>query len=203
MDQPRPLADNGPPLPDASKRTVAIPIKIVNGALVTFEGQPLPALKDCIGDLLVPAFALKNQEDLGRLTAEKVRPLFQKGEMLLCRLGARHIPQNLVSKCRREKVPDSTADGAFIEIVLEEPLQIRTRGTKSPTLEPVKCRIPALAGVEPQSLNEAYRRISEVFEPTRRSAGGNVFLNIYYFVPERQQWRPLDELRSGLPFLPT
>jgi hypothetical protein len=33
---------------------------------VTYEGQPLAALTDCIGDLLVPAFALKNQEDLAR-----------------------------------------------------------------------------------------------------------------------------------------
>jgi hypothetical protein len=29
-------------------------------------------------------------------------------------------------------------------------------------------------------LTEAYRRISEAFEPTRRSAGGNVFLNVYH-----------------------
>ena len=30
------------------------------------------------------------------------------------------------------------------------------------------------------SLNEAYRRISEKFEPTRRSVGGNVFLNVFH-----------------------
>jgi hypothetical protein len=78
------------------------------------------SLKDCIGNVLVPAFALKNQDHLGRLIAEKLKPLFKKGETLLCRFGARHIPGNLVSQCRREKVPASTADGAFIEIVLED-----------------------------------------------------------------------------------
>ena len=36
-----------------------------------------------------------------------------------------------------------------------------------------------------ESLNEAYRRLSEVFEPTRRSAGGNVFLNVYHFDDDR------------------
>jgi hypothetical protein len=203
MDQAKPLAENGPPLPDASKRTVSIPIRVINGVVVSFEGKALPALKDCIGDLVVPAFALKNSEDLDRLTEEKLWPLFKEGETLLCRLGARHIPRNLVQKCRRERVPDSAADGAFVEIVLDEPLHMRTRGTKIATLEPVKCRIPVLKGVEPQSINEAYRRISEVFEPARRSAGGNVFLNVYYFAPKRQQWRPLDEVRGGLPFLPT
>jgi hypothetical protein len=38
------------------------------------------SLKDCI--VLVPAFALKNQDHLGRLIAEKLKPLFKKGETL-------------------------------------------------------------------------------------------------------------------------
>jgi hypothetical protein len=59
---------------------VSIPIRVINDVVVTFEGAPLPALKDCIGDLVVPAFALKDPEDLDRLTEEKLWPLFKEGE---------------------------------------------------------------------------------------------------------------------------
>ena len=36
-----------------------------------------------------------------------------------------------------------------------------------------------MPGVQPKSVNEAYRKISERYEPSRRSAGGNVFLSVY------------------------
>jgi len=52
------------------------------------------------------------------------------------------------------------------------------------------------------SLNEAYRRISETFEPRRRSVGGNVFRSCYYFNAERDQWRPIGELRGDMIFEP-
>jgi hypothetical protein len=90
-----------------------------------------------------------------------------------------------------------------VELVLDEPLNLRKRGSKSPRLEDVRCHVPALRDATYQSLNEAYRRISEVFEPTRRSAGGNVFLNVYYFDEDRSSWRPLGELRGDWIFQPT
>ena len=52
-----------------------------------------------------------------------------------------------------------------------------------------------------QSLNEAYRKISEVFEPARRSKGGNVFRSFYYRDTNHQQWRPIGELRGDVIFI--
>ena len=88
-----------------------------------------------------------------------------------------------------------------MEVLLTEPLYLRFRGTKKATLDPAQCVVPALGGLTADSLNEAYRRISEVFEPGRRSAGGNVFRSCYYFDPERDKWRPIGELRGDFIFV--
>ena len=58
----------------------------------------------------------------------------------------------------------------------------------------------ALEDLKAHSLNEAYRRISETFEPRRRSVGGNVFRSCYYFNAERDEWRPIGELRGDIDF---
>ena len=99
-------------------------------------------------------------------------------------------------------MPYAHIHSAFVEVVLDETLTLRKRGSKSPRLDDVRCHVPALPDASYQSLNEAYRRISEAFEPTRRSAGGNVFLNVYYFNEDRNSWRPLGELRGDLLFEP-
>jgi hypothetical protein len=58
---PSQLASNGPPRSNEQARTVSIWIRIVNGQLLEFGGGPLPILTDCVGDLIVPAFALTSR----------------------------------------------------------------------------------------------------------------------------------------------
>ena len=196
------LASHGRPTPDATWRTVSIPVRIVEGKIETFGKTDLPELADCVGDLVVPAFAVKNADDIEWLTRSRVRMLFDKDTTLLCRISGRLVPRELVKECRTEVVPDSGTLGAFVEVVLEEPLFLRSRGTKKATLDPAKCIVPTLDRLTASSLNEAYRRISEKFEPGRRSAGGNVFRSCYYFDEEWNQWRPIGELRGDIIFAP-
>lgn len=89
-----------------------------------------------------------------------------------------------------------------MEIVLDDRLLLITRGTKRAVLADASCVIPALGGLKASSLNEAYRRISERFEPERRSVGGNVFRSVYYFEPSTASWRPIGELRGDILFVP-
>lgn len=198
----RTLAPNSPPMPDAFAKTVSIPVHVRGGKIVSFGGGGLPDLEDCVGDLIVPAFAVKDPEALKYLSGEKVDEVLPKGAILLCRLGGRHVPAELLERCRFEHVPNWPEKAPFVELRLEEPLHLRWRGTKKAKLEPTMCTVPALENRHVESVNEAYRHVTEVFEPQRRSAGGNVFLNVYYFCDRRQEWRPLDEVRGGLPFLP-
>jgi hypothetical protein len=196
------LASQGPQFPDPMARTVSIPVRIEGGTIKEFDDKPLPELEDCIGELVVPAFAIKNQQDLERLTAPGETMLFEAGTPLLCRVSGRQVPNDMSPLCRVEPVPDSPVPGAFVEFLLEEPLYLCTHGTKRPTLKPARCIVPALKNLQAGSLNEAYRRISERFEPERRSVGGNVFRSVYYFEPAMDQWRPIGELRGDLIFVP-
>ncbi|MCS7263395.1 MAG: hypothetical protein NZ805_01025 [Armatimonadetes bacterium] len=85
----------------------------------------------------------------------------------------------------------------LVKVLLQEPLRLEMRGTSSPRLLDCRCHIPALEKHEKQfaaSLNEAYTRVSEVFEPTRRSHTGNIFLLCVVKLP--MGWLLLDNLRS-------
>ncbi len=194
------LASQGPPVPDFASRTVAITVSVENGKLVEFGTGTFPLLGDCIGELSVPAFAVLSIMDRERLTQAHERQLLDADTLLLCRVSGPQVPAELLPACRKEPVPDSGVQGAFVEILLQEPLFVVSRGTKKAALRPVRCVIPALSGVEVKSLNEAYRRISERFEPKRRSVGGNVFRSVYYFEPSLNQWRPIGELRGDIVF---
>jgi uncharacterized protein DUF3293 len=194
---PESLAENGPPLPDRSVRTVRVPIRIADGAVVLAWGTALPEMRDCSGDLIVPASAIRNAADLAILSADDWIPFLPAGATVLCKLGARHIPAGLLKLCQFALLPEAPHQrAAFVEIVLEKDLELRLRGTKPALLGDVPCKIPAMSGREAYSLNEAYRRISEKFEPTRRSAGGNVFLNVYYKTPETSSLVSLNSLRD-------
>jgi hypothetical protein len=183
-------------------RTVSIPIRVHGGTIQEFDGGSLPALGDCVGELIVPAFAVTDMEERERFTSFRERELFEAGTPLLCRVSGRQVPAALLPQCRVEPVPDSATPGAFVEIVLEEPLRLITRGTKRAVLANAACVIPGLNGLKATSLNEAYRRISERFEPRRRSVGGNVFRSVYYFEPTSASWRPIGELRGDIVFVP-
>lgn len=196
------LASNGPPISDSIEKKVSIAIEIKGGKLMQFGGEPLPDCTDCIGDLVLPAFAIKDPAVLQRLTEERVELLFGDESQLLCRVSGRRVPQHLLARCKQVPVPYTHQDGAFVEVVLDEPLMIRYRGNKRAVLEPVKCHIPALGDLGAESLNEAYRKISEKFEPTRRSFGGNVFLNVFRYVEANKEWRPIGEMRGDLIYVP-
>ena len=181
---------------------MSIPVRIRGGTITEFDAQALPELGDCVGDLIVPAFALKNSRDRERLTRRGETVLLEPGTPLLCRVSGRQVPKALLPRCRMERVPDSLVPGAFVEVLLEDPLCLKTNGTKRATLKGARCVVPALGDLKADSLNEAYRRISDQFEPKRRSVGGNVFRTVYYFEPALDEWRPIGELRGDLMFLP-
>ncbi len=200
--RPDQAASHGTPIPDPFARTVSIPVEVKEGQLKRFGGESIPELGDCIGSLVVPAFAVKHPADLQWLTESRTISLFPEGTLLLCRVSGRQIPESLLSSCRFEAVPDATAPGAFVELYVMDELKMHLRGTKNAILAPSRCRIPALNNLTADSLNEAYRRISERFEPKRRSVGGNVYRSIYFFNPRLDAWRPIGEMRGDLLFLP-
>jgi hypothetical protein len=196
-EESRPLAESGPPLPHASAKTVVIPVRIIDGVVRSISGGELLKMTDCVGELTVRAASICNQADLAAFTAEESIPLLPAGTKLLCRLGARHVQLELKRDCIEEPLPEpSYRNGLFIEILLEEDLGIRFRSSKSATLNGAACSVPKMPSTKVGSVNEAYRRISERFEPSRRSVGGNVFSNVYVKPSPNARVVPLGQLRD-------
>src|SRR5262249_28092054 len=151
---PDALAENGPPAEEGVK-TVRVPVRIVDGEVQLAWGATLPRMSNCSGDLIVPASAIHNPADLAMLSKRELIPLLTAKPTVLCKLGARHIPPELLPKCKVAMLPEAPHQrAAFVEIVLEGALELRLRGTKPALLTNVRCKIPAIPDVNASSLNE-------------------------------------------------
>ncbi len=157
-----------------------IPV-VVNNGKVEFLHGTLPPLKEkTIGSLLIPAHGFQNPKDVQQFL------LTGKVELLPAKTTLR-APMKLRLGSALDDVRDE-------EIILEEPLELTFRGTKKPVLKDCRCTLPSLKA-KARSLNEAYTKLSEKFEPHRRGHGGNVFQKVLYLPPGQHNWQPLDELR--------
>ena len=82
----------------------------------------------------------------------------------------------------------------FVPVTLDEPLQLLLRGDKQAVLRYCQCHFFATERIEAKSLNHACTLISELFEPSRTSRGGNVF-RLGHYEDTDGCLRPLDNLR--------
>jgi hypothetical protein len=182
---------------DPYERKVAIPVRVLDGKAISFNGEALPALQDdTVGDLVVPSHAFRNEEELKGFIAERLVPVLQAGTHLLVPLPPGTLSgTGILQKPPRGAAP-STA-GPFAEIVLDEELILTLRTAKRAVLRPRRCTIPSLKRTA-RSLNHACTLISEEFEPDRLSHTGNAFFKVLYERVERAGlilWVELELLR--------
>jgi len=191
-------------IPETLARTIKLPIRVRSGVIEFFYGGPLPTLEEgAIGDLVVPALALKDQRLLGPLSNHLDVPVLPRGTRLLAGLRPDAELPELAKPFRLDRLPHGFA--AFAEIILQESLVMRFRGTKRALLKPCRCRVPAVLGVGHQkddladSINHAYSRLSTALETRRRSHTGNVFHVVFYRSADargHRTWEPLELLRE-------
>lgn len=193
-------------IPDPIERTVVLPVRVRDGRVEFFYGGPLPALEeDTIGDLVVPAFSLKNQALLGPLSNHLDVPILPAGTRLMAGLRPDRHLREISPQFRSDRFPQDFT--AFAEITLKQSLELRSRGTKRAALNPCMCHIPVLNVADKsddglaKSVNHAYTRLSERFETYRRSHTGNVFQAVFFrdVDPDRgRSWAPLEILRRRI-----
>lgn len=198
---PGPLARSRPRIEDNAS-TLTITVRIQGSEIRQYDGSPLPKLSDCIGELTIPAFAVAEEEDRAVLADEVSVEILKAGSIVRCRISPSPNDNSVPPDAVFHQIPGQQLFGAFVEVVLEEPLVLRTRGGKRATLGQVACRIPAIGDRLCQSLNEAYRVISERFEPFRRSHSGNVFQEMWWQDDMAGTWAELDVLRSDYEVVP-
>ncbi|MEX2375372.1 MAG: hypothetical protein WD942_07265 [Dehalococcoidia bacterium] len=183
-------------IPDPYEQTVAIPVEIRNGRPEFLHGKDaMPKLSEgAVGDLIIPAFAVENDDLRAQLLRKGSERLLLQGTEVLAIVQGSTKADGIL-----EVVIAGTPDSVTgVKIRLLDDLHLRLRGTKRPKLAPVDCVIPSLKR-EARSLNEAYTLISIAYETWRRSHSGNVFRKILWrddrLASPTPTWRRLDDLR--------
>jgi len=189
-------------IPDPLAKTVSIPVKIENGEVTCFYGGKLPVIDTIIGQLIVPAYSVKDKSFLEKVSTENKHDFFPMGTVFLVQLFVKNWNMldlksiNYLKDVRLKYNVQDLCPGYFAEIELTNPLQILLRGTKKAILYSCSCKIPFL-NKDAKSINHAYSLISIEFEKDRISHTGNVFQKVYYQESD-MKWYPLDNKRNQL-----
>jgi len=180
-------------IPDPFRKTVRVPVKIINGVPCLDTGDPLPKFYDGFyGELIVPEFAFSDTKLLRQFSEGKECLFLPKDTKLAAQIN----PSNLSNDLSRALGKDLTySEMGGIGFELKEDLGITLRGTKLARLKACVSYIPSLKK-EANSVNHAYTLISQVYEPERMSHAGNVFTKIFYH--DGVTWIPLGTKRNSL-----
>ena len=177
------------------EKTVRIPVRIdAHDRIDYLYGGPLPKMREgTIGDLVVPERSITDKSAVCRLQQDQVVPFLRLGSVVRFAVDGRHTPAGLSQHLEDVATLDMKKSHAVPVILDRMALALHLRGTKLATLGRVSCWIPSLQA-RAESLNHAYRLISEQFEPMRISHSGNVF-KLGYCKPF-DRWISLDALRK-------
>jgi len=174
--------------------TIRMPVKLADdGRLEVLGLRKLPHLRSAARlELRLPASELVDDAERTEWLRESEVVLFHKAESLRVRVRPRQLTRALRPHAIREtRTTDPNA--SFVVVQLREPLRLVTRASGISKLAPATCSVPSL-GRHAKSLNEAYRLVSEAFEPHRRSHSANVFLEVFY--DDQGWWIPIDAYRT-------
>jgi hypothetical protein len=111
-------------IPDPLKKTVKIPIRIVDGKAQYFHGGPFPKTKNVVGDLVIPAYAVTEAHFLEECSVEFHSKLLPAATRVIVNVWAEPNSAGLV-----KDVVSGPLSGN-VEVQLLEPLYLRQRGTK-------------------------------------------------------------------------
>lgn len=181
-------------IPDRFEKKVRIPIRIKGGRVIQINGDALPKIReDTVGELILNPYSIEDSKVRESFQVERIFELLPVDSSVFLGMSPGVVPPD---RARRLIAPLEIIGGFLLaEVKLKEVLRMKTRGTKSPILEPCSCYIPVL-DQEAQSLNHAFTLISTEFETKRISHSGNVFQR--GFVKKEDKWLSLDNLR-GIP----
>ncbi len=176
--------------------TVRLSVMFRDGRIMLSNGQPLPKIREgSFGELLLDERAVEDAKLAKKLQAPATILMLDSEQSVFFSMMAHMVPPGLWNEVEQKKNFVNGPEGPCVEVRLKEPLRLRLRGTKTPTLHSCKCKIPCLEDKEAVSLNHAYTLISTYFETKRISHAGNVFRLGYWRDTKTNRWTRLDVLR--------
>lgn len=176
------------------QRQIRVPVRFrEDGTLHYFYGGLVPDVEPgTIGELVIPEASLTDPADVRRVKCGYLVEFVPVGAAVRFAVDAGDAPAELVQHVEKGSPLPSADKPHAVAVEMREPAMLRLRAGKPATLEDARCWIPSL-GVDADGLSEAYRLVSERFEPNRLSHSGNVFRLGYCRLDKT--WCRLDDLR--------
>lgn len=205
------------------KSPVRVPVRLVDGQWEYFYGWPVPVREGVVADLIVERSSITDPEFLKATRRREEHKLLDEGATLLVVLAAKDGAdisdehQNLFVRIDSGSLSNEyfwtprPAGTRFIGVQVGPPSAIFSRqrpgvgGGVWLQLEGVRPKgvvvssviLPDLVSATPvDSLNHAFTKLSEVFEPWRKSHTGNIYTRVLY-QEANGKWYPLQRLRSA------
>lgn len=168
------------PIPDTFDRTVCLQVRVIDGKITMLDGSALPQIQTNISaELSFLAVHILQDEERIKFTEEYEVPFLVSGAVLWVKVKPNEHLEKSLAAHRIKKRPHCEDDGLFLPILLQQDLNLQIRAGKHSKLGETKIHIPNL-NIDAKSINEAYTKVSTVYEPSRRSHSGNVFQEVYY-----------------------
>ncbi len=190
--------------PQSNERRVLIPVRWSGGEWKVLDDSSMPKLAEgTVGELSVPASAFLNPKDTKPYLEESFAEILPALTMLWASISSNHGGPGMNELVRRGLPAKRSHENGYFMVgfLIKEPLVLRLRGTKHASLEPCPCDLPGIPqDMAVSSINQAYTRLSEQYEPQRRSHAGNVFQKVY-FESTNGSFKPLEDLRFIAPAL--
>ena len=168
------------PIPDKFARTTRLLVKVSDGKCSMIDGSALPKMKpDAVAELVVSPWDITDEKARAALLQEQRVEFLAAGTSIWARVKQDDIATDLKLCSKNKRVWPRTSE-LVVEIKLQTAVQLVIRGDGRASLGECNCQIPALPKQKCSSVNEAYTRVSEAFEPSRRSHTGNIFNCVFF-----------------------
>jgi hypothetical protein len=205
-------------------KLLRIPIRFLDGQWECEYGGLVPVKNDTAAELLIAERLISDKSFLERMRAKSNIKVLEQGTKLLAYLATKDtqftdeqkkhlIPFQKMSSNIAIEYIDNWNSGALslVEVSIGDPteqhlkkfdttgggLWLLIEGRKTVGLQSSRIVLPQVVSKEPViSLNHAFTKLSETYEPWRISHTGNVYQRFLY-KENNQRWYPLELLRNA------
>jgi hypothetical protein len=204
------------------RSSIRIPVKLVDGQWEYFYGGGLYIRNGSVGDLVIHTGAIENDGFLEHLKRKLEYKILDVGTELLVALTIKEKP-SISDKLRQYLIPAHTIqfgitdnqtsvahNSKFVRVIICEPtarqqnmgqnktggVWLQLEGAQPKSISTSGVIVPNEVSVEPlESLNHAFTRLSETFEPWRKAHTGSIYERVLY-KEKNDRWYPLNVLRD-------
>ncbi|WP_250473096.1 hypothetical protein [Caballeronia sp. GAFFF1] len=206
-----------------AKSTLRVPVKLVDGRWEFFYGGAVPAREGTVGELVIDRQAIADRKFLELLNRKTEHKILDAGTALRVALTVR--PDIALDEALKKHLLTSTSmnfsgeylktlrsnDTQFVEVTIGEPspqqrekrpddiggIWLTVQGNQPKGIATSRVEVPDEVSDTPlDSVNHAFTRLSEKYEPWRKSHTGNIYDRVLY-QEKNGRWYPLNVLRNA------